>query len=562
YPDGCLGDIMELIETGFVLADTYDNQNGFFPDGTICHHPRYGIQFTADAYGWEWLVENSIPMARFLKDTRYRAGDALYQTIADSLLDTYRSLTFKGYLDVAVGGLQPDRSKWGPRLLNAVTGLLEARSKDTTLLRETELQAFRSILKNRDYVDDLTLDQPFWNIDCLVHRRPDYFASAKMISTRSRGLERGIDRRSYYYLGDGALFVRTRADAYNGLSERYNWHAIPGTTAEQRLDALPLAADSPFPGANGTNAFAGVVSDGLFGFGAFVYERNHPDEAVNYSTVNGNKAYFFFENEILALGNSIRRVRPGDGQDIWTTLNQDACRTDFVWSGPGDRAETIAWGTSGAERNFSFRDQPLWFYQDNLGYIVLPGSGEVRLSLQAPPKGKEVPLFQLAINHGVNPQDDRYQYVILPHARPEDLEAYATRLAAGTPFTILRNDSEVMAVYHHALKITQAAFFQPGQVTVTAGAEEFNLSVNRPALVMLREVEDRLEVTVTDPYQSTQDTTMVVGIGQNLSGPDCLYEESSGTSRLSFSHSAEALYAGKPVTAMFHLNRSDWRKGP
>jgi len=362
YPNGALGDVMKLIETGFVFMDTYDNRNGFFPDGTICHHPRVGLQFTADAYGWEWLVENSIPMAHFLRNTRYKASDAMYNTIADRILDAYRPLTFNGYLDMSVGGLLPDRSKWGRNLLLAASGLLAAKSNDTVISREDELREFKTILENNHFVDELTLNQPFWNIDYLVHRRPDFFASAKMISTRSRGLERGVDRRSYYYLGDGALFVRMNDDDYNGLSDVYNWHAIPGTTAEQRLDALPLAADSPFRGAGGTNTFAGVVSDGRFGFGAFEYERNHSDDSVNYSTVNANKGYFFFENEIVALGNNIRRVRPGDNREIWTTLNQIAWKGDIQYQVDGGNSMTISSKGIGETLDLYGIKKPIYFF--------------------------------------------------------------------------------------------------------------------------------------------------------------------------------------------------------
>jgi hypothetical protein len=555
YPNGALGDVMELIETGFVFMDSYNNRNGFFPDGTICHHPRVGLQFTADAYGWEWLVENSIPMANFLKDTRYKATNGMYNTIADRILDSYRPLTFNGYLDMSVGGLLPDRSKWGPDLLKAVTGLIEGKSKDTIIAREDELREFMGILKNNQFVDELTLNQPFWNIDYLVHRRPDYIASAKMISTRSRGLERGVDRRSYYYLGDGALFIRVNDSDYNGLSDVYNWHAIPGVTAEQRLDALPLAADSPFRGANGTNTFAGVASDGFYGFGAFKYERNHPDDSVNYSTVNANKGYFFFEDEIIALGNNIRRVRKGDQKEVWTILNQIAWKSDILYSVNGVEKKTISFGSGDQQLRISANTNAAYFYQDRVGYVIIPGKEEVAISLSAESRGNGKQIFQLAINHGDNPKNEAYQYLVLPNISPRELEAYVGRLNTDPPVQILKNDNAIIAVQNNRLKMAQVAFYEAGSIWIHSGLKnEMNLSVDRPALVIIREFETGLTLTVTDPHHSTSETKINVTLNRKLSGPNCTYDFDEGVSRISFTHSDVEVYAGKPISVSYKMN--------
>jgi len=549
YPNGSLGDVMELIETGYIMMDTYDNRNGFFPDGTICHHPAVGLQFTADAYGWQWLVENSIPMADFLKNTRYRAKNETYDIIADRLLDAYRPLTFDGYLDMAVGGLKPDRSKWGARLLDAVTGLLEAKSADTVIQREEELRVYKTILEGDGFVDKLTLNQPFWNIDYLVHRRPHYLASGKMISTRSRGLERGVGKKSNYYLGDGALFVRVNADDYNGLEKVYNWHAIPGTTAEQRDDALPLDARSAFPGANGTNPFAGVVSDGTYGFGAFVYERNHADEKVNYSTVNANKAFFFFDNEILALGNRICRVRPGDGREIHTTMEQKAWTGDIIYGVAGARHSIVLMGGD-QTRHLKGIKTPVWFHHDKVGYVIVPEGDSVNVDLWAESRGKKQKMFQLAVDHGPRPITEAYRYIILPGAEPNEVERFVTDLQSAQPsVSILRNDEKAIAVHHRILKISQMVFFEKGALEVPYGEKEtLRLEVDHPALVMLREIGDDVEVSVTDPLHSTRDTVIHLTVDKLLTGKSCV--QANGQTVIAVEHSESAVLAGKTQILM------------
>lgn len=565
YPNGAFGDVMELIETNYIFRDTYGNRNGFFPDGTICHHPAVGIQFTADGYGWPWLVENSIPMANFLKNTPYRAKNSTYDIIADELLDAYRPLTYNGCLDMPVGGLLTDRSKWGPRLLEAITGLIEAKSNDTIIKREKELLEYKSILENNNFVDELTLNQPFWNIDYIIHRRPDYFASAKMISTRSRGLERGVEKRSYYYLGDGALFIRVNKDDYNGLSNVINWHAIPGTTAEQRKDKLPLDARSAFPGAPGTNTFAGVVSDGQYGFGAFIYERNHADDAVNYSTVNARKSYFFFEKEIVAVGNSVKRVRPGDGMDIWTTLNQIAWNGKITYQVNGNRIESVPEGGTDIKRKFTIDHSVAWFHHDNVGYVIVPTGKPIRIELFAGKrvgvkKGKKaagIGMFQLAINHGPDPTNDEYRYIILPDVTADDVERFEQNVDLSANVQILANNKDIVAVRHNALGITQAAFYEAGSITAPFGkGENICLTVDRPALVMLCEDDDKLKITVTDPKHSISELTTNIDINRKLSGPNAHYDAKKKITKIAFKHSPVEVYAGKPISESYTVSQS------
>jgi chondroitin AC lyase len=464
-----------------------------------------------------------------------------------------------------VGGLLPDRSRWGPRLVEAITGLIDAKSDDTIIRRERELLEYKSILEENDFVDELTLNQPFWNIDYIIHRRPDYFASAKMISTRSRGLERGIDRRSYYYLGDGALFVRVHRDDYNALSDVLNWHAIPGTTAEQRKDKLPPDADSPFPGAPGTNTFAGVVSDGQYGFGAFIYERNHVEDAVNYSTVNAHKSYFFFEREIVALGGSIRRVRPGDDRDIWTTLNQVAWNGTITYQVDGNRVESVPKGGAGVKRELTVDDSVAWFHQDQIGYVIIPTGKPVHVELLAEPRaggrrgqdGTGIDIFQLAINHGPNPTDDEYRYILLPNVTAEDVERFARDVDSSAGVHILSNDKKTVAVRHNALGITQIAFYEPGRITAPFGKdEEICLSVDRPALVMLREDDAGLEITVTDPNHSTSEPTIMVETDRDLRGPGAHYDSIRKATKIDFTHSAAEVYAGKPMFRSYRVAAS------
>lgn len=560
YPDGAINDLMELMETSFVVSDTYNNKNGFFPDGTICHHPAAGIQFTADAYGWEWLTEWSIPLANQFKNTRFQAQLPTYNTTAERILDAYRPLTFYGYLDMSVGGLDKDREKWGKRLRLAVNDLIEAKGALTVIEREDELRGFKTNLENEGYADPLSMSKAFWNIDYLIQRRPGYFASVKMISKRSRGLERGVDKKSNYYLGDGALFIRTNPDDYNGIESYFNWHAIPGTTAEQRLDELPPYAESAYAGANGTNTFAGVVSNGSIGFGAFQYERNHMAQSDLYSTVNANKGYFFFEDEIVALGNKIKRVRPGDSADILTILNQLEWKGDIISGQAGNaNSETITFSGNDAIRQLKATQKPVWFYHGEVGYIIVPKENksvavELTAEARSPRWTTETAtkkMFQLAINHGADVVEDSYQYYILPKTTIGKVKEFV-QSTLDNNIKVLENKGEQMVVYNSKLNVLQAAFYEAGTLIFkNVAGENVQMSVDRPALVMMKDNGETIEFSVTDPQHSTTEPTIHVEVNIKLKGES--FDESNNLSRIAFTHSTEEVYAGKPLVKIFEV---------
>jgi hypothetical protein len=558
YPNGAIHDLVELIETSFVQASTYNNMNGFFPDGTICHHPSVGIQFTADGYGWPWLTEWSIPLADLFKNTSFQFKNATYDKVAERILDAYRPLTYNGYLDMAVGGLLPNREKWGGRLLSAASGLLNAKSESTVIERESELIEYKQRLESPGFSDKLELNKAYWNIDYMVQRRPDYCVSVKMMSQRSRGLERGIEKRSNYYLGDGALFVRANPYDYNNLPYYYNWHAIPGTTAEQRKDEIPGDAKSAYSGANGTNTFAGVASNGKIGVSAFKYERNHEDVAAQYSTVNANKGYFFFDDEMVALGNNVQRVRQGDNAEIWTTLDQLEWRSDILYGFDNGIDQTVSLTGDDVKKEVTC-NQVFWLFHDKVGYVIFPKENQtVNIQIDAAfrkPRftnkiSSEKKMLQLIVNHGNNPEIANYQYIILPATTVAMVKIFAHSANEDAQLNILKNNADVMACYHPGLNVVQASFFKAGDLEfMNSSKEKVRISVDKPAVLMMKDTGDLLEITVTDPLHSTVDIDIKVTV--NIMIDDELFDVNTETSSLLFTHSSEEVYAGKPVIQTF-----------
>lgn len=92
-------------------------------------------------------------------------------------------------------------------------------------------------------------------------------------------------------------------------------------------------------------------------------------------------------------------------------------------------------------------------------------------------------------DHGVNPKDATYSYVLLPGFTPKQVKSYA----AAPQIEILRNDSLVQAVKEKGLKITGANFW------TDTGQSVDLISCDKKASEILQQKDNELAVSVSDP---------------------------------------------------------------
>src|SRR5262249_23504541 len=144
----------------------------------------------------------------------------------------------------------------------------------------------------------------------MVQQRAGYYASVKVVSTRTSQPEQGNNQGlKNLYLGDGVNQIMVTGNEYYGIQPSWNWRRLPGTTVEQ--DTRSLTPPGSFGATKGTTSYAGGVSDGTYGATAFNYNR---------FDVAAKKGWFFFDNEEVALGSAINA--PNATSEVDTTLNQ------------------------------------------------------------------------------------------------------------------------------------------------------------------------------------------------------------------------------------------------
>ncbi|MBQ4109425.1 MAG: discoidin domain-containing protein [Clostridia bacterium] len=104
--------------------------------------------------------------------------------------------------------------------------------------------------------------------------------------------------------------------------------------------------------------------------------------------------------------------------------------------------------------------------------------------------------FEIWLSHGINPKAGTYSYVLLPSMSAEDTASYAVN----PDIEVLINNSNVQSVYDKSTGITGIVFWKEGT---------FNgISVNQPMVMMYREKDGKLELSVADTTHKLNEATI------------------------------------------------------
>ena len=376
----------------------------------------------------------------------------------------------------------------------------------------------------------ISANTAFFNTDAMVHRTTGAYLSVRMRSLRTQGNEDFQSRGKTWFAGSGMLQARVHGDEYDYVRARYDWHVLPGVTDEWRTDALPRGTS----GTNrcGGNAFAAVASDGELGAAAFE-SIPHPDETKDYSVARSLKAYFFHDFGVVALGNSISRIKTGQGRAIVTTLDQARWRGTISYQPSAsalDEPVTLPFSPSGGCATLIevAAGHTAWLHQGAVGYIVrAPPSSALTIELKCgitevrasdsrmarssgwgnrhgrnrwdPTDGdwyRSDRPFLAVIHHGSQPTAGEYVYAVLPNVTATQMHGRAASFFT-SEVQILRNDASVQAVADvrsgpaSIAATVQTVFLVPhASVALPIGqnGELVNMTADASAVVQMRRI--------------------------------------------------------------------------
>jgi len=515
---------------------TVINKAGFHPvgnsvDGSLFQHNGGGAQVYWSGYGSSW----TLAMLGYQESTantpwEYRQEDLDHT--ADMFANGMVWAFYKGHLPFNISGrgqASPDSNLgWKSFIIKQCTYLANACNNTSAALLNDYIKAARENTSIRSHIVDSA--KYFHNGEFMIHRTANVQYCVKLLSNRSAGPESSTEaNKTAFLMGDGSTFINRGALDYQYSRNIWNWQAIPGVTAEQRT--FPAAYNDQYVAdwgrrGNSLNGFSGGLSNGRAGVCGFEYRRAY-DATYDYYPVEADKGYFFLGDNMVNLGAGInRRVESGSGADIWTTVEQKDFGNKFVAQVGNEKITVLRDFLSGTSEYVKSSDQPIWFWHDNIGYIIYPKEGEtvevafgVRkesgnwhlLSNVNADELVQSELVYIAINHMAFPNQANYHYIVLGDVTEDEMSS----IVNNSGVNIIQNDSQVQAISWNNGQYMQAIFHSPSSVLLEEG---LNLSVDKPAIVMTRKEEaGKYTIYLSDPLQVEGNTISISINGAYLS---------------------------------------------
>ncbi|MEZ5199646.1 MAG: polysaccharide lyase 8 family protein [Bacteroidales bacterium] len=431
---------------------------------------QHGPQLQFGNYGLAY-VGDMIKWISILRQTPFQFDESKMAILRNYLLEGQQWVTWKNEYDISACGRQlfPDSPKQKA----------ESLSLFFTKMEKLDAEHSGEYEKANDY-RNLSGSKHFWRSDFQVYRTPDYYFSIKMCSDRVIGAEScNSENVQGYYMGDGATFLYQTTEEYRNIFPFWDWKKIPGTTIQQDSDTLPILTAR---GYRIESNFVGGVSDSKNGIAVMDYNRNG---------LTAHKSWFMFNDMIVCLGSGINSF---ENLTVTTSINQS-----FYKSEPEFQKTGRAGGL------FS------WILHDNIGYFF-PNGSEVKYTTndetgawnwvanRYPEEILHARIFKLWLEHGSNPKNKSYQYVLVPNATKEKLEG----LVINDPFKI-RNENSIQEVVANSGDIAGIIFYKAGKSNILAGIE-----VDQPCVVMIKKLNDELKVAVADPTQLLKEISLTI----------------------------------------------------
>ncbi len=482
-------------------------QEGVQPDYSFHQHGpqlqwgNYGAAFGSDMIHW----------ANIFRGTSYALESRRLEVLRGYLQEGPPWIVWKGRMDISGCGRQIFRGCQPSKGRSALRQLESMKSIDSS-----QADGYARLIAATGPEGPTTLvgDKHFWRSDITVHRRPTWYASVKMSSTRVTGAESNNGENLLgLHLGDGVTYFYRTSMEYDDLFPVWDWRRLPGTTCLQDQGSLVPTSKA----CRGRSDFVGGLSDGTHGIAAMEYIRDG---------LHARKAWFFLDRAVACLGAGIDSSDP---ETVLTSINQ--CALNGPVTVCADRQPRTM------EKGPHVLDKLQWVHHDGVGYLFFePVTATVaaqtqtgnwhRVHSRESTRPVERDVFSLWIDHGSKPRAARYAYMVLPDTDAVALPA----LCDAPPATILQQTASTLAVSSQSGKLIQAVFFEPGRL---AWGNDSSIEVEAPCLVSFDNTTNVVRLHVADPTHTRK--TVTLQVSGRYGGSEAQYDKSKGQTKLTIS---------------------------
>lgn len=523
--DGVPG-VLAYVTTG----DGFYERGGFIQHTSIPYVGGYGIS----------ALELTAEVMYLFRGSPWAVTQPVTANLYDSVRVTFAPFLFEGVMMDAVRGREISREYRQDRDAGFATiraiGLLSAsapapfarqlQAAFKAQLLDADLAAYRSTsslmeLRRAEVIlgdgtlapsGDLRGAFPFASMDRFVHRAPAWAFAVSASSARISNFETANagENQKAWYTADGmtSLYLSGSTPYTGHYWATVNRYRLPGTTVDTKKKNVNDGRNY-----RSAQTFAGGVSSPSGSYGAYGMVL---DAAL--SNLVANKAWFTFDDEVVALGSGIDD--PGLSGTGWdgTALHAETIVEDRRMDASSQTLLVDDKAIAGSTAT-TFAD-PAWGQIDGaagrVGY-TFPGGEPLRAAKTTntgswfdvnAKNGTTTPrtdsYFAMWVDHGKAPVDATYSYVVLPGSTIAHTKSYS----AAPDTTVLANTIAVSAVKENTKNAVGAVFWRDASATVNVGGKAFLTSSVR-SVVMTEESATGIRLAVTDPTQARTGTIRI-----------------------------------------------------
>lgn len=495
--------------------------DGFYTDGSFIQHHTvpynggYGLSALGNLSNILYLFEN----------TSFRLTDPNVQNIYDWVENSFITTSYEGRsMDSSVGRYIARSS--------LRYDFLETLSKIAFFAPEPKASYYKSLVKrwavNNTYYNyydnisnvftlakfdsimkdntiqeaqDMDLYKQFHHMDRFVLRRPNYSFNASMYSSRIRNYESiNGENLQGWHTASGMTYLynsdlKQYDDGYFATIDKYR---LPGITTIKNTTAKNDDFSESFVG--------GVENSHLYGISAMQFKAAD-DIYGGVHTLRAKKAWFMLNDEIVCLGADISSETQNDIIEtiVENRKIKDTADNLFIANGIetpqntgyNENMANVSWahleGNTSNLINKQTSDIGYYFPKPVNINIKRESRTDSWRSMNSTLSSSSITrnYLSMAFDHGELPQNDTYEYIILPDRSAEATENYAMN----PDVEILANNEEIQAVSHKRSNIFGAVFWQSKKVVID------NVICYNKAIVLMTKNGNITEISVADPTQ-------------------------------------------------------------
>ena len=537
--------IQNVEDSAQIVANGYNS--GFYPDGSYLDHIKVPY---LGAYGIEFM-KGGAKIPSLLAGTPWKYPEQVQDNLESYIVEGFGNGMYQGMMLDCLKGRSVSRPASSNQVAGreAMMIILQIVDSFSQEAKETTLSALKAWLEEDEgFIDSLVgaenmaikkkakeiledtsiqsnvapIHKSYPLMDRAVHRTEDYLFALSMYSERIQNTEIMNDENRFgWHQNNGMTYIYDEDKQY---TENY-WNTVnplrlPGTTV------VPVNIGTGKPDGSGfaqggdfcsKESWVGGTSIGNYGVSGMSFSGETQgiagDAPVSYAPdLKGKKSWFMFDDEIVCLGAGI--TNKNMELPVETTIENKKLRKDgsnqLLVNGekteiPVKEANVKELVERTADISGTSFEQVNWAHLEGnqsvgTGYYFPEENTEIQVRRgQTTGSWKDVGTFEgestenyleMWVDHGQNPENASYSYVLLPETSAEETENYAQ----APKVTILENSSEVQAVRHETLKITGINFWQE------QGGSIDGITSDKVASVMLQETEQgTVKVSVSDP---------------------------------------------------------------